>query len=531
MHDLVNPVDINTVQLRLVYDILHKHLPAGTRVWAFGSRVKWETTDASDLDLAVENHKPIDHEIMSALNIEFNNSDFPHTVDIVDLKTVSSKFKKIIDEQKVLLVTVNSKFTDNQWNEVRLGDFAPFLYGKSLPTGKRDSSGDIPVVGSGGVIGYHDVGLTTGYTIVIGRKGTVGAVHYFSDPCWPIDTTFYVTGTDPLLMRFKYYVLQTLGLKQMNFDSAVPGLNRTAAHAKLLFVPNEQEQKNIAYILGILDAKIDLNRKMNRMLEDMARILFKSWFVDFEPVRAKMDGRWKSGKSILGLPADFYDLFPNQLINSDLKHIPKGWTIKSIGDVARILGGTSTKIDVCWTGGMHCWVTPKDLSTLHSSVLLNTKRKITDAGLQQISSDLLPSGTVLLSSRAPIGYIAITEIPVAINQRFIAMLPRTGISSHFLHRWCEVFHNEIINYANGSTFLEINKSNFRKIPIVTPSTHIMSVYHKLASILHSKIVVNERSVSNLIAQRDVLMPLLISGKLRIFKPHYGNDVSCAMKIA
>ena len=526
MHDLVNPVDISTVQLKLVYDILSKHLPTGTRVWAFGSRVKWETTDASDLDLAVEYRKSIDHEIMSALNIEFNKSDFPYTVDIVDLKAVSSKFKKIIDDQKVLLATVNSKFTNNQWNEVRLGDFAPFLYGKSLPTGKRDSSGDIPVVGSGGVIGYHDVGLTTGHTIVIGRKGTVGAVHYFPGPCWPIDTTFYVTGTDPLLMRFKYYVLQTLGLKQMNFDSAVPGLNRTAAHAKLLFVPDEQEQKNIAYILGTLDAKIDLNRKMNRVLENMARILFKSWFVDFDPVRAKMDGRWKSGESILGLPANFHDLFPNQLVNSDLKYIPKGWAIKSIGDVAHILGGTtpSTKIDAYWMGGIHPWVTPKDLSTLHSSVLLNTKRKITDVGLQQISSGLLPSGTVLLSSRAPIGYTAITEIPVAINQGFIAMLPNTGISSHFLHRWCEVFHNEIINYANGSTFLEINKSNFRKIPIVTPSADIMSVYHRLASILHSKIVVNERSLSNLIAQRDVLIPQLISGKLRIFKLQYGNDV-------
>ena len=524
MHDLVDPVDISTSQLGLVCDILHKHLPAGTRVWAFGSRAKWETTDASDLDLAVENDKPIDHNTLINLSIDFDDSVLPYTVDVADLKTVNSKFKKIIDDQKVLLETINSKFINDQWHEVRLGDFAPFSYGKPLPSGKRDSSGDIPVAGSGGVVGYHNVGLTSGHAIVIGRKGTVGAVHYFSNPCWPIDTTFYVTGTDPLLMRFKYYVLLTLDLKEMNFDSAIPGLNRTVAHAKLLSVPNEQEQKSIAYILGTLDAKIDLYHKMNRVLEDMARVLFKSWFVDFEPVRAKMDGRWKSGKSILGLSADFYDLFPNQLADFDLKHIPKGWAVKSIGDVARILGKTSTKIDAYWTGGMHCWATPNDLSALHSSVLLNTKQKITDAGLQQTGSGLLPPGTILLSSRAPIDCIAITEIPVAINQGLVAMLPGTGISSHFLHRWCEVFHDEIINCAGDSASFEIDKSNFQKIPIVVPGTQIMSAYHKLALILYGKIIVNERSLSNLIAQRDALMPLLVSGKLRIFKSHYESDV-------
>ena len=198
----------------------------------------------------------------------------------------------------------------DDWRQVSLGDFAPFSYGKSLPVRRRNPSGRVPVVGSGGIVGYHDSALTDGPAIIIGRKGTVGAVHYTNGPSWPIDTTFYVTGDDAELVRFKYYALKTLGLDQMNSDSAVPGLNRNAAHARELLVPDESEQRRIARILGTLDDKIELNRRMNGTLEEMARALFKSWFVDFAPVHAKMDGRWRRGQSRPGLPADLYDPVP-----------------------------------------------------------------------------------------------------------------------------------------------------------------------------------------------------------------------------
>jgi len=243
-----------------------------------------------------------------------------------------------VNRQKILLPSTNS---NDHWNEIRLENFAPFVYGKPLPASQRNSSGGIPVVGSGGIIGYHDVGLTNKPTIVIGRKGTAGSVHYFSGPCWPIDTTFYVTGDDPLLMRFKYYLLKTLGLERMNSDSAVPGLNRDAAHARSLRIPNKQEQKKIAHVLGSLDMKIDLNHRMNQALEDMARVLFKSWFVDFDPVRTKMDGRWRPGESLPGLPSRLYDLFPDQLVDSELGEIPEGWTISVVKNCLNLTLGQS----------------------------------------------------------------------------------------------------------------------------------------------------------------------------------------------
>ena len=154
---------------------------------------------------------------------------------------------------------------------------------------------------------------------------------------------------------------------------------------------------------------------MNETLEAMARALFKSWFVDFEPVRAKAGGREPD------LPSTLWELFPHAL---DRDGVPHGWELSEIGKEVHAVGGAtpSTKDASYWQGGTRHWATPKDLAGLRSPVLLNTARKITDAGMKRISSGLLPTGTVLLSSRAPIGYLAITEVSTAVNQGFIAMV-------------------------------------------------------------------------------------------------------------
>ncbi len=224
-----------------------------------------------------------------------------------------------------------------EWRTLTLGEFAPFAYGKGLPEHRRDPSGDVPVFGSNGVVGAHSETLTSGPTVIIGRKGTVGAVHYSAKPCWPIDTTFYVTDLDPHVLRFKYYLLKSLGLEHMNADSAVPGLNREAAHARRVPIPPLPEQRAIAHILGTLDDKIELNRRMSETLEAMARALFKSWFVDFDPVRAKLEGPWRRGQPLPGLPAHLYDLFPDRLVDSELGEIPGGWRVGRFCDVVEHL--------------------------------------------------------------------------------------------------------------------------------------------------------------------------------------------------
>ena len=121
----------------------------------------------------------------------------------------------------------------------------------------------------------------------------------------------------------------------------------------------------------------------------------------------------------------------------------------------------------------------------------------------------------MLSSRAPIGYLAITQMPVAINQGFIAMLPEEGMSSLFLLLWAEQAHEEIVSRANGSTFLEINKANFRPIPVIRPPMPVFNAFHKIIEPFFARLVSNERECCTLAALRDSLLPRLISGELRV----------------
>ena len=364
---------------------------------------------------------------------------------------------------------------------------------------------------------WHDTTLTDGPTVVIGRKGTVGAVHYWHEPCWPIDTTYYVTGSDADLVRYRYYVLSSLGLAGMNTHSAVPGLNRDDAHGLELLLPSLPEQRRVAEILGALDDKIELNRRTNETLEQMARALFKSWFLDFDPVRAKMDGWWRRGESLPGQPAGSYDLFPDRLVPSELGEIPERWGVSCFGDLADVVGGgtPSTKEPAYWTNGTHRFATPKDLSGLSVPILFDTERRITDEGLGRISSGLLPAGVVLMSSRAPIGYLAIAQNPVAVNQGFIAMQAKPGVSNLFLLYCTKFSEDEIISRANGSTFLEISKTNFRPIPILMPDDAIMAEFDAATKPLITRIIHNCYEIRALESQRDTLLPWLLSGESRL----------------
>lgn len=291
-------------------------------------------------------------------------------------------------------------------------------------------------------------------------------------------------------------------------------------------LPPLPEQQAIASILGSLDDKIELNRRMNRTMEEMARAIFKSWFIDFDPVRAKARVRREHPKwtddqvsraACPKLKPEIARLFPDSFEDSELGEIPKGWEVKTIGDLAEIVGGSTPRTTEAafWEGGTHPWATPKDLSKLSVPVLLGTERQITDDGLAQISSGLLPAGTLLLSSRAPIGYLAIAEMPVAINQGFIAMKPRDGVSNLYLLFWARAAHEEIVSRANGSTFLEISKASFRPIPLVVPPFDVFAAFEHFAQPLFARLVSNERGSRTLAALRDALLPKLISGELRI----------------
>ncbi len=405
----------------------------------------------------------------------------------------------------------------NEWKDCSLGDVVELKRGYDLPQRER-LPGDVPLVSSSGVTDSHAKAMVKGPGVVTGRYGTLGQVFYVEQDFWPLNTTLYVRdfkGNDP---RFVSYFLRDIDFFVYSDKAAVPGLNRNHLHQARVRIPTDPtEQRAIAHILGTLDDKIELNRRANKTLESMARTLFKAWFVDFEPVRAKMEGRWQRGQSLAGLPAHLYDIFPDRLVESELGEIPEGWRNSTIGEEVTVCGGStpSTKEPEYWEGGQHCWATPKDLSALYFPVLLDTDRKITDAGLAKISSGLLPVGTVLLSSRAPIGYLAITEIPTAINQGFIAMKCDGALPNVFVLPWCRESMDAIIGNANGSTFQEISKSNFRPLRVVVPSDLVLTSFTRLAGSLYRQLAENEREACYLAQLRDTLLPRLISGELRV----------------
>ncbi|NMX57925.1 restriction endonuclease subunit S [Pseudomonas sp. WS 5146] len=278
-----------------------------------------------------------------------------------------------------------------------------------------------------------------------------------------------------------------------------------------LTIPPLDQQAKIASILGALDDRIILLRETNATLEAIAQALFKSWFVDFDPVYAKAEGLEPEG-----LDPATAALFPDSFEETELGYVPRGWFVKPIGDAVECIGGgtPNTKDPSYWEPAEHAWTTPKDLSGLQSPVLLGTERKLSTLGLAKVSSGLLPAGTLLLSSRAPIGYLAIAQIPIAVNQGYIAIPSGGDLSPLYLLFWCRLNMDGIKARANGSTFMEISKKAFRPIPALVPSADVLAAFANVAEPLFERLIKNERQAQILTQLRDILLPRLISGQLR-----------------
>lgn len=289
-------------------------------------------------------------------------------------------------------------------------------------------------------------------------------------------------------------------------------LNLPVIRGLAIGFPSLSVQTAIADTLSVLDDRITLLRETNATLEAIAQALFKSWFVDFDPVRAKQEGR---------APENMDDatsaLFPNGFGESELGLVPKGWSVAAIGDVVDCVGGGTpdTKNVDFWEPAEHSWTTPKDLSGLQSPVLLRTERMLSSTGLAKVSSGLLPVGTLLMSSRAPIGYLAISQMPVAVNQGYIAIPPGGKLSPLYMLFWCRQNMETIKSHANGSTFMEISKKAFRPLPALLPPAEVVDAFQNIAAPLFDRLVENERQAQTLATLRDTLLPRLISGQLRL----------------
>jgi len=434
----------------------------------------------------------------------------------------------------------------SEWVTIPLGDVLTLQRGHDLPTQNR-LSGEIPILGSSGITGFHNEAKATGPGVTVGRSGnSMGEISYSDKDFWPLNTALYVTdfkGNDP---KFLYYLLQTIDFDQFNSGSAQKSLNRNAVYPFEVEIPKSRaEQERISSVLSSLEEKVGVNQKINQTLEQMAQAIFKSWFVDFEPVKAKIAALEAGGSEEDALLAAMQaisgkgeeeltrlqaeqpeqyaelrataELFPSAMQGSELGEIPEGWNVSQIGDEVTVVGGgtPSTKNPDFWENGEINWTSPKDLSNLADKVLVETERKVTEAGLAKISSGLLPVDTVLMSSRAPVGYLALAKIPVAVNQGYIAMKCEKALSPEFVIQWCAAHMDEIKSRASGTTFAEISKKNFKIIPVVMPTESLISIYSKQASSLYKAIENNVRESDTLANLRDSLLPKLLSGQLSV----------------
>lgn len=270
-------------------------------------------------------------------------------------------------------------------------------------------------------------------------------------------------------------------IRSIAVGATMPSLNTSIMNNIEVVLPNLHTQTQIAAILSSIDDKIELNLQMNKTLEAMAQAVFKKWFV-----LPNTEGR-----------------------------LPEGWRKVKLEDIVVVKGGTtpSTTVPEYWEGTHH-WTTPKDLSNLQSPVLLNTERKITSAGVKQIGSGILPKGTLLLSSRAPIGYLAISQIPISINQGYIAIQGKS-VSNLFMLFWLKQNMDVVKGRANGSTFQEISKSNFKEIETIIPDNNILNLFDTIVNPLFEKIVSNTIENQTLTQLRDSLLPKLMTGKIAI----------------
>ncbi|WP_363550578.1 restriction endonuclease subunit S [Caldifermentibacillus hisashii] len=307
--------------------------------------------------------------------------------------------------------------------------------------------------------------------------------------------------------NFIYYLsispkLRDIAIKSMTGTSGRQRAQVDVIKNSIIKLPPIEEQRQIANILSSLDEKIEINNQINKKLEEMAQTIFKHWFVDFEFPNENGEPYKSSG---------------GEMVESELGMIPKGWKIGSINNLGTIVsGGTpSKKKEEYYTEHGIPWITPKDLSLNKNRFISRGTIDITEEGLKNSSAKLMPKGTVLFSSRAPIGYIAIAKNEVSTNQGFKSIIPKNNIGSEFVYQFLKMNKEIIESRASGSTFKEISGGELKKIPAIIPSNNIIYRYNLITIKISSFIKNNEEELEKLRTIRDTLLPKLMSGEIRV----------------
>ena len=363
------------------------------------------------------------------------------------------------------------------WKIDELGEFVTLKRGYDLPQQKR-KNGEIPIFSSSGVTGTHNEAMVEAPGVITGRYGTIGEVFFAETSFWPLNTTLYVENFHENDEKFVYYFLKTLEWKKFASASAVPGINRNTVHKEIVRFPDFETQQKIASVLSTIDKKIAVNKAINDNLEQQAATYFQELFIN---------------------------------------NANPMWQISTISDLGTVVGGSTpskTKPKYYTNNGI-AWITPKDLSINKSKFISHGENDITELGLKNSSATVMPKGTVLFSSRAPIGYIAIASNEVTTNQGFKSVIPYSEIGTAFVYFFLKHSLPVIESAASGSTFKEISGSAMKNIPAIIPDRNTLDQFNSFCAPIFAQQKILEEQNHSLAMLRDSLLPKLMSGAIDI----------------
>ena len=371
------------------------------------------------------------------------------------------------------------------WVSCKLGEVAELKYGKSLPAKIRNPKGKIPVYGSNGRVGYHTKALTDGPCIVVGRKGSAGAVEFSSQSCWAIDTTYFIKSRIKIEIRFLYFLLKSLRLESLDRSTAIPGLNRKDVYALNILLPPFKEQGRIIEKMERLFTLLDRGekniREAHKLLSLYRQSILKNAVAgllvpqdsDDEPV-SELLKRIANEKECLIKKKKIRNSryqFEDKTIEPPFE-IPKSWQWCRLGNIGAIIGGgtpsTANLTNFAKQGEGIPWLTPADLSNYRSLYIERGSRDLSEKGLQSSGATVMPAGTVLFTSRAPIGYTAIASNPISTNQGFKSIVPYITDCSRFIGLTMQAFASHIEAISSGTTFKEATGRLLSAFPIPLP---------------------------------------------------------------
>lgn len=402
------------------------------------------------------------------------------------------------------------------WRQTELGAVLTLQRGFDLPIQER-REGLVPVVSSSGITGKHSKAMVGAPGVITGRYGTIGQTFFLREDFWPLNTTLFVKdfkGNDP---HFVYYLLKTIDFASCSDKSSVPGVNRNHLHSLRVSVPESaNEQRAIAHVLGTLDDKIELNRRMNETLEAMARAIFKSWFVDFDLVRAKAQGLQPSG-----MDAATAALFPASFDDSPLGKIPKGWSATNLAELALL------NPEVWTRQNPPDHIEYVDLSNVKWGRIETTAPYLWKDAPSRAQRVLRPGDTIVGTVRPGNGsYAFINDNGLTGSTGFAMLRPRKSFFREIVYLSATALDNieNLAHLADGAAYPAVRPDTVASTDLPKAPDPIIDCFSKAVGPLLNKIATNRVESRTLATTRDALLPKLISGEIRVTSgKRFGSD--------